>query len=166
MLYIPPLWFHNVTSIGFSVALNIFWRGHGGGGGGGGRARSPGPPQPLQTHGGAGQMTVCVAEPGAQRGPTEQRSAATTVRGGGGGGGTAALYASKDLYGNADLPSATTALEAVRLAAQQLSALPEPFRSFYTQRAVRELTDSASAGGGAGAEGGGGTGTGAQEASH
>ena len=26
-LYIPALWFHNVTSIGFSVAVNVFWRG-------------------------------------------------------------------------------------------------------------------------------------------
>ena len=28
VLYIPALWFHNVTSIGFSVALNVFWRSH------------------------------------------------------------------------------------------------------------------------------------------
>ena len=27
VLYIPALWFHNVTSIGFSVAVNVFWRG-------------------------------------------------------------------------------------------------------------------------------------------
>ena len=29
VLYIPALWFHNVTSIGFSVGVNVFWRGHG-----------------------------------------------------------------------------------------------------------------------------------------
>ena len=28
VLFIPALWFHNVTSIGFSVALNVFWRSH------------------------------------------------------------------------------------------------------------------------------------------
>jgi ribosomal protein L16 Arg81 hydroxylase len=28
VLYLPALWFHNVTSIGFSVALNVFWRSH------------------------------------------------------------------------------------------------------------------------------------------
>ena len=27
-LYIPALWFHNVTSIGFSVAVNVFWKSH------------------------------------------------------------------------------------------------------------------------------------------
>ena len=42
VLYIPALWFHNVTSIGFSVALNVFWRSHhlhsgGGKGGKGGK---------------------------------------------------------------------------------------------------------------------------------
>ena len=28
ILFIPALWFHNVTSIGFSVAVNVFWRSH------------------------------------------------------------------------------------------------------------------------------------------
>ena len=28
VLFIPALWFHNVTSIGFSVAVNVFWRSH------------------------------------------------------------------------------------------------------------------------------------------
>ena len=28
VLFIPALWFHNVTSVGFSVALNVFWRSH------------------------------------------------------------------------------------------------------------------------------------------
>lgn len=28
VLYLPALWFHNVTSIGFSVAVNVFWRSH------------------------------------------------------------------------------------------------------------------------------------------
>ena len=28
VLYIPALWFHNVTSIGFSVAVNVFWKSH------------------------------------------------------------------------------------------------------------------------------------------
>ena len=28
VLFIPALWFHNVTSRGFSVALNLFWRSH------------------------------------------------------------------------------------------------------------------------------------------
>ena len=42
VLFIPALWFHNVTSIGFSCAVNVFWRSHhhlreAGGGGGGGR---------------------------------------------------------------------------------------------------------------------------------
>lgn len=26
VLFIPALWFHNVTSIDFSVAVNVFWR--------------------------------------------------------------------------------------------------------------------------------------------
>lgn len=26
MLFIPALWFHNVVSLDFSVAVNIFWR--------------------------------------------------------------------------------------------------------------------------------------------
>ena len=34
VLFIPALWFHNVTSIGFSVALNVFWRSHHAHGGG------------------------------------------------------------------------------------------------------------------------------------
>jgi tRNA wybutosine-synthesizing protein 5 len=28
VVFIPALWFHNVTSVGFSVALNVFWRSH------------------------------------------------------------------------------------------------------------------------------------------
>ncbi|KAL1495740.1 hypothetical protein AB1Y20_016603 [Prymnesium parvum] len=28
VLFLPALWFHNVTSIGFSVAINVFWRSH------------------------------------------------------------------------------------------------------------------------------------------
>ena len=26
MLFIPSLWFHNVVSLDFSVAVNVFWR--------------------------------------------------------------------------------------------------------------------------------------------
>jgi tRNA wybutosine-synthesizing protein 5 len=27
-LFIPALWFHNTTSVGFSVGVNVFWRSH------------------------------------------------------------------------------------------------------------------------------------------
>ena len=92
VLYIPALWFHNVTSIGFSVALNVFWRSH---------------------HVG---------------GPQHKKA-----------GGDPNLYSAKDLYGNRDPPAAARAIELAQQAAAELRRLPEPFKSFYARRAVREI---------------------------
>ena len=55
------------------------------------------------------------------------------------GGGVEELYSRKDLYGNRDPPAATRALELAAAAADGLSRLPEPFRSFYAKRAARSL---------------------------
>jgi hypothetical protein len=90
VLFIPALWFHNVTSIGFSVALNVFFRG-------------------WHHHTGA---------------------AAAAARD---------LYELKDLYGNKDPPAAARAITGATAAAAELERLPEPFRSFYGRRAIREI---------------------------
>ena len=80
VLYIPALWFHNVTSVGFSVAVNVFWHSH-----------------------------------------------------------DQALYDHKDLYGNKDPPAATLALSHAAAAAAEIATLPEPFKTFYAERAAREI---------------------------
>ena len=106
VLFIPALWFHNVTSLGFSVALNVFWRGGG---------------LPSVTAKNSTSSTAAHKQ-------TKKRASQASQ-----------LYDSKDLYGNRDPPAAVQALEHAAVAAQQLAALPEPFKSFYTQRAVRQL---------------------------
>ena len=97
VLFIPALWFHNVTSIGFSVALNVFWRSH-------------------HDH------------PARAPSSSSGRRAADD-----------ALYSPKDLYGNKDPPAAARACELAETAVDHLSALPEPFRSFYARRCARQL---------------------------
>ena len=93
VLFIPALWFHNVTSIGFSVALNVFWRSH--------------------HHEHARQGGSATIDPN--------------------------LYDRKDLYGNKAPPAATRAIALADAAAAELSTLPEPFRSFYANRAARAI---------------------------
>ncbi|GFH29715.1 uncharacterized protein HaLaN_28426 [Haematococcus lacustris] len=46
------------------------------------------------------------------------------------------FYEAKDLYGNRDLVQANIAIAAAREAAAKLAHLPEPYRSFYTQRVI------------------------------
>ena len=58
------------------------------------------------------------------------------------------MYDRKDLYGNRDPPAASRAEAHALAAGAELAALPEPFRSFYTRRAARELLRAAGLGSG------------------
>ena len=58
------------------------------------------------------------------------------------------LYNGKDIYGNKDLPQACAAIARAGKVGQDLSRLPEPFRSFYARRAAAQLLAEAGACGG------------------
>lgn len=50
----------------------------------------------------------------------------------------------QDLYGNRDPPAASDALDHAASALASLKKLPEPFRSFYAQRAARQILQGVS----------------------
>jgi len=119
--FLPALWFHAVCSIGFSVAVNVFWR--------------PQLPQPrsdvaalaasrvvpMASHTGLARETHTGAigsEADAQGTRVPAELPVYEPRD---------IYDPKDLYGNRDPPAAVAALAAAETAAEYLRRLPPPY---------------------------------------
>jgi hypothetical protein len=141
-LFLPALWFHSVTSIGFSVAVNVFWRSH----------HHSAPKigvhhdtqigrEPQNGHQVATAVTAGPSPDGiAPSGPSPSEPFPSGI--------TPAydprdLYDPKDLYGNRDPPAAAAAMAGAAAAVAALRRLPPPFRAFYARRAARLLLEVA-----------------------